>query len=157
MNGRTQVQKGPTQRNGAPIFRPVPVTILQRKCACDIRARAFSPLQRSATTAERVDEVPPIVHEVLRSSGQALDAHTRSFFEPRFDYDFSQVRVHADAKAAESAQAVNALAYTVGQDIVFGAGQYAPGTNAGQRLLAHELTHTAQQRTAAYSGQHALA
>ena len=69
----------------------------------------------------------------------------RTFFEPRFERDFSQVRVHADAHAAESAQAVQALAYTVGSDIVFGAGQYAPATTAGQRLLAHELTHVVQQ------------
>lgn len=148
MNGRTQVQKGPAQRNGTSPFRPVPVTILQRKCACDLRERAFSPLQRSATTAERVEEVPPIVHEVLRSSGQALDAQTRSFFEPRFNYDFSQVRVHADAKAAESAQSVNALAYTVGPHVVLGTGRYVPGTPGGKKLLAHELTHVMQQASA---------
>jgi hypothetical protein len=64
--------------------------------------------------------------------------------EPRFGRDFSQVRVHTDARAAESAQAVNAFAYTVGQDIVFGAGQYRSGT-AGNQLLAHELTHVVQQ------------
>ena len=65
--------------------------------------------------------------------------------EPRFGHDFSRVRVHADAKAAKSAQAVNALAYTVGQDMIFGNGQYAPNTNDGRRLLAHEMTHVVQQ------------
>jgi hypothetical protein len=65
--------------------------------------------------------------------------------EPRFGHDFSQVRVHTEAKAAESARAVNALAYTVGRALVFGAGQYAPGTTEGWRLLAHELAHTVQQ------------
>jgi hypothetical protein len=65
--------------------------------------------------------------------------------EARFGYDFSRVRVHTDATAAESARAVQALAYTVGEDIVFGAGRYAPATGAGQRLLAHELTHVVQQ------------
>jgi len=65
--------------------------------------------------------------------------------EPCFGYDFSRVRVHTDAKAAESAQTVNALAYTVGRDLVFGAGQYAVGTMAGKRLLAHELAHAIQQ------------
>ena len=89
---------------------------------------------------------PPIVQDVLRSPGQPLDAATRAFMEPRFGHDFSQVRVHADTKAADSARAVNALAYTVGRDIVFGAGQYAPGTSEGKRLLGHELVHTAQQR-----------
>jgi hypothetical protein len=89
--------------------------------------------------------VPSIVHDVLRSSGQPLDAATRSFMEPRLAHDFSSVRIHTDPQSAESAQAVNATAYTVGRHVVFGAGRYAPGTNAGQRLLAHELTHVAQQ------------
>jgi hypothetical protein len=66
--------------------------------------------------------------------------------ESRFGKDFSRVRVHADAQAAKSAQEVNALAYTVGHDIVFGAGRYSPGTSSGQHLLAHELTHVVQQR-----------
>ena len=89
----------------------------------------------------------PIVHEVVRASGQPLDAATRSFMEPRFGHDFSRVRVHADAKAAESARAMNALAYTVGHDMVFGAGQYVPETSEGRRLVAHELTHVLQQTT----------
>ncbi|MBI3781045.1 MAG: DUF4157 domain-containing protein, partial [candidate division NC10 bacterium] len=80
-----------------------------------------------------------------------LDPATCSFFEPRFGHDFSQVRVHTDTKAAESARAVNALAYTVGRDIVFGAGEYSLGTTAGQRLLAHELVHTVQQASGAGS------
>jgi hypothetical protein len=90
-------------------------------------------------------EVPPIVHEVLRSSGQALDPATRASMEQRFGHDFSRVRVHRDAKAAESALAVNALAYTVGHDLVFGMDQYAPDTAAGRRLLGHELAHVIQQ------------
>jgi hypothetical protein len=90
-------------------------------------------------------EAPPIVHEVLRSPGQPLDPATRAFMEPRFGQDFSGVRVHTDAKAAESARAVNAKAYTAGKNVVFGAGQYGPGTDAGQRLLGHELTHVVQQ------------
>lgn len=65
--------------------------------------------------------------------------------EPCFGRDFSRVRVHTDAKAAESARAVNALAYTVGHDLVFDAGQYAPQTMEGRRLIAHELTHAVQQ------------
>lgn len=90
-------------------------------------------------------DVPPIVHEVLRSSGQPLDTQTRAFMEPRFGYDFSNVRVHTDEKAAKAAEAVNARAYTVGRDVVFGAGGYRPRTMAGKRLLAHELTHVIQQ------------
>ena len=78
--------------------------------------------------------------------GQPLDPTTRTFFEPRFGYDFSRVRVHTDAPAAESARAVNALAFTVDRDIVFEAGHYAPETNRGRTLLAHELAHVVQQR-----------
>ncbi len=93
--------------------------------------------------------VPSIVHEALRSPGQSLDPTLRAFMESRFGRDFSGVRVHSDARAAESAQAVNASAYTVGQDIVFGAGQYRLGMVAGKRLLAHELTHVVQQTSPA--------
>jgi hypothetical protein len=91
---------------------------------------------------------PPIVQEVLASHGQPLDPATRVFVESRFDRDFSDVRVHADAKAAKSADAVNALAYTVGHHIAFGAGQYEPGTEYGRKLMAHELTHVMQQAPA---------
>jgi hypothetical protein len=87
---------------------------------------------------------PPIVQDALRTPGRPLDAVTRAVLEPRFGHDFSRVRVHVDAKAARSAQAVDALAYTVGEHIVFGAGQYAPGASGGLRLLAHELTHVVQ-------------
>jgi hypothetical protein len=74
-----------------------------------------------------------------------LPDSVRAFFEPRFGHDFSQVRIHADSRAAASAAGVNALAYTVGRDIVLAPGAYAPETTPGRRLLAHELTHTIQQ------------
>lgn len=77
--------------------------------------------------------------------GQPLDPGTRAFFEPRFGQDFSSVRVHTDTQAAESAQFIHAQAYALGQDVVFGEGQYTPETAYGQRLLAHELTHVVQQ------------
>jgi Domain of unknown function (DUF4157) len=92
-------------------------------------------------------EVSPIVREVLNYPGQPLDPETRTFMKSRFGYDFSNVRVHADSEAAESAKAINASAYTIGQDIVFGTGQYAPHSTEGRKLLAHELTHTLQQRS----------
>jgi hypothetical protein len=85
------------------------------------------------------------VEEALRSPWQPLDSATRAFMEPRFGHDFSQVRVHTDARAGESAQGINALAYTVGRDVVFEAGRYAPHTSEGRKLLAHELTHVVQQ------------
>lgn len=102
-------------------------------------------LQRQASSAAAVDAAPPVVHDVLQTPGQPLDASTRGFMEQRFGHDFGKVRVHTDSRAAESAQAVNAVAYTVGRDVVFGAGQYAPHNREGQRLLAHELTHVVQQ------------
>jgi Domain of unknown function (DUF4157) len=96
---------------------------------------------------QQSSEVPSIVREVLNTPGQPLTPKTLTFMESRFGRDFSQVRVHTDAKAAESAQSVNALAYTVAQDIVFARGQYEPSTVSGRRLLAHELTHVVQQGT----------
>src|SRR6266516_5474528 len=102
-------------------------------------------LQRAAVNAASTPAVPSIVHDVLNSPGQPLDASTRAFMEPRFGHDFSGVRVHTDARAAESAKSVNALAYTVGRDVVFGSNQYRPEMTAGKRLLAHELTHVVQQ------------
>ena len=89
--------------------------------------------------------LPPIVREVLNSPGAPLTAEARAAMEARFGEDFSTVRIHADPRAADSAHAVNARAYTIGRDVVFGSGQYAPGTTAGQNLLAHELTHVVQQ------------
>ena len=102
-------------------------------------------LQRAAIKPAPEHDVPPIVHEVLRSPGQPLNAATRAFMEPRFGHDFSRVRVHTDAKAAESARAVNARVYTVGENVVFGAGQFMPTAHTGQRLLVHELAHVMQQ------------
>jgi hypothetical protein len=91
--------------------------------------------------------VPPVVREALQSSaGRPLEAGVRAFFEPRLGHDLGGVRVHVGAHAARSADAVNALAYTVGQDIVFGAGRYDPSSNAGRGLLGHELAHVLQQR-----------
>jgi len=126
-----------------PSIAAVNAGILQLKCnGCREKEKI---LQRSAVDSAP-DTVPPIVHEVLRSPGKPLDASTQAVMEPRFGHDFSHVRVHTDAKAAESARAVNALAYTVGQDIVFLGGQYLPNTIAGQGLVAHELAHVVQQK-----------
>jgi hypothetical protein len=82
---------------------------------------------------------------MLHSSGQPLDPAIRTFMGSLFGYDFSQVQVHTGSEAANAADRVDALAYTVGRQIVFGAGQYKPGTIEGRRLLAHELTHVVQQ------------
>jgi Domain of unknown function (DUF4157) len=83
--------------------------------------------------------------EVLPFGGRPLDTETRAYFEPRFGYDFSRVRIYPDEKAAESARSIGALAYTTGPNIAFGGGRYQPATGEGRRLLAHELTHVVQQ------------
>ncbi|BAM90277.1 hypothetical protein S58_42920 [Bradyrhizobium oligotrophicum S58] len=88
---------------------------------------------------------PPIVHDVLGSPGAPLDAATRAEMEPRFGHSFEAVRIHTDSRAAASARAVGAQAYTVGRNVVFGSGHYAPRSSSGRRLLAHELTHVTQQ------------
>jgi ribosomal protein L44E len=92
---------------------------------------------------------------VLRQGGQSLPNGVRAFFEPHFGVDFSNVRVHHDNQAAESARSINALAFTSGHDVFFAEGQYAPATAAGKKLLAHELTHTIQQ-SGKGSGQQTL-
>jgi outer membrane protein OmpA-like peptidoglycan-associated protein len=152
----------------AVVRMPDPAASLQResqigpapgvqRCSCgtsgsgqceECKAKAMG-VQRSSAGPSHSNTAPPIVHDVLRSSGQPLDVATRSFMEPRFGQDFSSVRVHTDAKAAESARAVNAMAYTVGRDVVFGEGNYRPGNGLGRKLLAHELAHVVQQKGAA--------
>lgn len=128
------------------------------KCQSEQPSQEHERLQTKRVQASDAGETaaPPLVHEVLRAPGQPLDPTARNFMERRFGYGFDQVRVHTDAKAAESARAVNAQAYTLGRDVVFGAGQYAPGTPTGRRLLAHELTHVAQQGKAATASDRAI-
>lgn len=129
---------------------------LQRACACgggchkcqgEQTGQERERLQTKRVTPGDLGQtaVPSTVHEVLASPGQSLDSAARAFMEPRFGHDFSRVRVHSDAKAAESAQAVGALAYTVGRHVVFGNGAYQPAAPGGRRLLAHELAHVVQQ------------
>jgi len=125
-----------------PSSAALPSRVLQRKNDNLGRDRG-SPLLRR--TSDATLEVPSVVHEVLRSPGQPLDAATRAFMEPRFHRDFSQVRVHVDSRAADSARSVSAMAYTVGQNIVFGGGSPGMLTSEGRSLMAHELAHTVQQ------------
>ncbi|UWZ81736.1 eCIS core domain-containing protein [Occallatibacter riparius] len=128
---------------------PPPVTMpsirqISRKCKeCDEEEKTV----RRKTLGTLADgEAPPIVHDVLRSPGHSLDRSARAFLEPRFNQDFTDVRIHTGEDAARSAAAVRALAYTVGNDIVFGSGSYAPHTESGRSLLAHELAHVIQQK-----------
>ena len=89
---------------------------------------------------------PPVVNEVVRSSGSPLDTPTRSFMEQRLGQDFSHVRVHTDSKAADAAQSIQARAFTLGNNVVFNRGEFTPQSASGKKLLAHELTHVVQQQ-----------
>ena len=104
-------------------------------------------LQAKESTGQTVAAIPGAHTRIrtLQGGGQPLPKSLRSFFEQRFGYDFSQVRIHKDSRAAESAREVRARAYTIGQHVVFGEGEYSPDTAAGKQLTAHELTHTIQQ------------
>lgn len=146
----------PTVAPPVPAVTPKRDPVLQRACDCgqhtiggaeceECKKKGKNTLQRRADGFGGPPMAPSIVRDVLASPGQPLDDETRAFFEPRFGQDFSRVRVHRDAKAAESARAVDALAYTVGNNLVFGAGRYTPSTVGGKKLLAHELTHVVQQ------------
>ncbi len=99
-----------------------------------------------------VSSVPPIVHKVLSTPGQPLDAETQNYMGSRFDHDFSHVRIHTDAQSGESARAINAQAYTLGQNVVFGTGKYVPDSSEGRGLLAHEFAHVVQQRDSETKG-----
>ncbi len=121
----------------------------QRKCTgkttCPIEDDKKEMVQRKT---EQPSRTLGKVHENITKNlgkGEPLDNASRKFYEPRFGYDFTQVRLHTDERASESAKDLNARAFTVGKDVAFGAGQYAPGTLDGRRLLAHELTHVIQQ------------
>lgn len=151
MSTRTSVA---TQAKAKAAVAPLAGRVLQRQCACGQHSlsgecedcqRKQMKLNRHSAGRSELGRVPPIVHEVLRSAGRPLDTNTRDFMEARFGHDFSRVRVHADARAAESARAVSAAAYTVGEHLVFGPGGYRPETERGRHLIAHELTHVLQQ------------
>ncbi len=102
-------------------------------------------LKSARSTSAGLKEAPSLVHDALRSPGQALSPASRAFFEPRFDRDFSQVRVHTGPVAASAAESIFARAFTAGSHIVFGAGQGSFDSSEGRGLLAHELSHVVQQ------------
>jgi hypothetical protein len=116
--------------------------------------KTIRPVQRK----EQAADTPPLTSTVaanilaLRGGGSALPAETRAFFEQRFGMDFSNVRVHTGSRAEEAAESIGAKAFTVGNDIAFGSGQYSPSSPEGRNLLAHELTHTVQQGASTVDG-----
>jgi len=108
-------------------------------------------MRKSSGDRQAVD-APSRVVDVTRTGGQPLDTETRAFMEPRFGHDFSRIRIHSDGEAAIAARSMNARAYTLGSNVVFASGQYAPASIEGRRLLAHELAHTVQQSGGARTG-----
>ncbi|MGA2085833.1 MAG: DUF4157 domain-containing protein, partial [Terracidiphilus sp.] len=119
----------------------------ETSCGCPGSGNAK--VSRSANAGTARVPFTPSAHGVLNamrsSASRPLDAHARAFFEPKFGRDFSDIRVHTDSASAGGARAIDAHAFTTGSDIFFASGKYAPGTDQGMRLLAHELTHTVQQ------------
>jgi hypothetical protein len=140
--------------------------IINRKCAaCELKEKddddekqlnisrrpspsTVSNLEANDQTADEIDNI-----RSSSSGGSSLDPSTKEFMETRFGYDFDRVRIHTDDAAARSANSVNALAYTTGNDIVFAEGQYQTCTESGRRLLAHELAHVTQQDSNPSSNQ----
>ena len=130
----SEVMRMPNDTNGTSLQHTAGGIdqLVQRQCACkgtcDKCKKTQLNLKRVPGIANESAEVPTSVDAVLRSSGKPLDASTRAFMEPRFGYDFGQVRVHTDSAATQSARDVSALAFTVGNHIAFAGGQYDPGT-----------------------------
>jgi hypothetical protein len=135
---RTSVHASPSSAAG--VTRST-ASILQRQTT----SRPHVCIQREASGSATHAAAPSLVREVVESPGQPLDARTRSSMEPHLGHDLSQVRVHTDDRAAESARAVSANAYTAGTHVAFATGRYSPSTAPGRQLLAHELTHVVQQ------------
>lgn len=136
---------------------PPPANVLQRKCGCGQKKRSDDERKRTGlvqrkATGEYSETVPEIVNAALRATGAPLPDEVREQFEARFGHDFSQVRIHTNALAVQSARSVSARAYTVGRDIVFNDGEFQPGNQHGQHLLAHELTHVIQQSQMSATG-----
>lgn len=127
----------------APFFKPA-ILQVQRKCAgCEEEERE---VQRKEIGNGDINASIQTQHYIgSLSGGQALNKADRNFFEPRIGYSLGDVRLHTDSAAERSAKEIGALAYTHGNNIIFGAGQYQPGNDDGKKLLAHELTHVVQQ------------
>ncbi len=139
-SNRTQISSF-NRKYSAP---PAAEEALNTQCV-DEKRKGMLPGKADADQGLQVSEGIQAQIESLRGGGQQMPESLRAHFETRFGHDFSGVRLHTGSQAAEAAQKINAKAFTVGREVAFAAGQYAPGTEAGKRLLAHELTHVIQQ------------
>lgn len=138
-----ELQRKPLASNITPLIQR------QREKADEEEEEEEKLLQTKEMPGQTPQVTPQIANSInaLQGGGQPLTKSIRNHFEPRFGADFHRVRVYTDSTAAKTAESINAVAYTVGQNIAFGRGHYAPETIQGKRLLAHELTHTLQQRS----------
>ncbi|MHC4204647.1 MAG: eCIS core domain-containing protein [Planctomycetota bacterium] len=147
----------PIDAERAPLSRISTIPYVQRQCPeCEEelqRQPEEEEEEEELLQAKKISDHTPEVNssfevniKAVRSSGQTLPDSVRAYFEPRFGYDFSRVRIHTDTRAVELAEMMNARAFTVGTDIVFRSGQYEPYTTEGKKLLSHELVHVIQQR-----------
>lgn len=147
MKAEPQIRKKATSVSVTPGLN----SLLQRKCACGSSSGAGGEcaecqtkrlrLRRKETDSGGLSTAPPMVHEVLGSPGNPLDPEVRFFMESHYGHDFGRVRVHTDSRAAESAKAIDARAFTLGSHIAFAPGRFAPTREDGRKLLAHELAH----------------
>ena len=135
-------------RSGVDSARGTPMAIQRRSATYEDRE-----WRRKVKDSFGETSGADLVFATVHQGGQPLDSDSRNFFEPRFGRDFGAVRIHTNVQAADSARSVNALAYTVGSHVVFGSDQYAPHSDRGQRLLAHELTHVVQQNQIPQKGR----
>ncbi len=152
VNAPGDIYEEEAERTAEQVMR-MPEPQLRRARACGGSCSECQPPAAKGAAALGSDQAPPVVHEALSRPGQPLDASASRFLEPRFGYDFGHVRVHTDNVAAAAARAVSARAFTVGRDIVFAANEYSPATAEGRHLLAHELTHVAQQTAPAQAAR----
>ena len=145
----------PVQRKCASCERELPAQDgsagipIRRKCAaCEDESKTVQRQPGGAVAGPASAVAPPVASRIdgLKAGGQPLPAEERGFFEPRLGADLGHVRVHQGAGADEAARALRAHAFTTGRHVVFASGQYAPGTVAGRKLIAHELAHVLQQR-----------
>lgn len=132
---------------GSPAVSPATSKVTHAPLKVQKKPGAAQPAVAGSSHSGLPPSAPPIVNEVLRSPGEPLDASSQAFFESRFGQSFRHVRIHKDRKAAESARALRADAYTIGRDIVIADQLYSPDTREGRRLLAHELAHVVQQQS----------
>ncbi|MCK5012997.1 MAG: DUF4157 domain-containing protein [Candidatus Omnitrophica bacterium] len=147
-----QRQVEPEEEEEEEMFQAKPLTeeitpLVQRQVEPEEEEEEEEEIQPKSLATATPEVTPEMGRDIqsIKGTGQPLSASERTFFEPRFGVDFDDVHVHSDARAARVARSVNARTFTLGRDVVFGAGQYAPGMSEGRRLLAHELTHVVQQ------------